>query len=82
MNENDILEMYKLDPGMYYSGVEGLVRLGEKGYFKDAKLPKDSWGNGFIYLNDDGSIELISLGADKKEGGDESASDIKMSECK
>ena len=79
---NGSLDMYKLDNSIYPSTEEGLELLAEKNYFKDGKLPKDSWGNEFIYLNDSGSIELISLGADKKEGGEESASDIKMSECK
>ena len=78
---NGVLDMYKLDKSVYPSTEEGLELLAEKDYFKDGKLPKDSWGNEFIYLNDSGSVELISLGADKKEGGDESASDIKMSEC-
>jgi general secretion pathway protein G len=52
------------------------------GYFKDSKMPKDSWGNKFIYINEEGSVELISLGADKKEGGKDEGADIKMSGCK
>ncbi|MEA1891987.1 MAG: type II secretion system major pseudopilin GspG [Campylobacterota bacterium] len=79
---NDSLDMYKLDNSMYPSTEEGLEILATKKYFKDSKMPKDSWGNEFIYINDEGSIEIISLGADKKEGGKESAADIKMSECK
>jgi general secretion pathway protein G len=79
---NGALDMYKIDNSLYPSTEEGLEILAEKDYFKDKKLPKDSWGAKFIYLNDGGSVEIISLGADKKEGGEESASDIKMSECK
>ncbi len=79
---NDALDMYKVDSSVYPSTEEGLELLAEKEYFKDSKMPKDSWGNEFIYINDEGSIELISLGADKKEGGEESSADIKMSECK
>jgi general secretion pathway protein G len=79
---NGALDMYKVDNSIYPSTEEGLEILAEKGYFKDAKLPKDSWGNPFIYINNGGSVELISLGADKKEGGEDSAADIKMSECK
>jgi len=79
---NGALDMYKVDNSLYPSTEEGLEILSEKGYFKDGKLPKDSWGNSFIYLNNGGSVELVSLGADKKEGGEDSASDIKMSECK
>jgi general secretion pathway protein G len=79
---NGSLDMYKIDNSIYPSTEEGLELLSEKGYFKDKKLPKDSWGNKFIYTNDNGTIEIISLGADKKEGGVDSSADIKMSECK
>jgi len=79
---NGALDMYKLDNSVYPSTEEGLEILAQKGYFKDKKLPKDSWGNKFIYINNGDSVELISLGADKKEGGTGSATDIKMSECK
>ena len=79
---NGSLDMYKIDNSIYPSTEDGLELLAEKDYFKDKKLPKDSWGQPFIYINDDGAIELISLGADKKEGGKDSSSDIKMSECK
>jgi general secretion pathway protein G len=79
---NGALDMYKIDNSVYPSTEEGLEILAKKGYFKDNKLPKDSWGNEFVYINDDGHIELISLGADKKEGGNDSKADIKMSECK
>jgi len=79
---NGALDMYKIDNSVYPSTEEGLEALAEKGYFKDKKLPKDSWGNKFIYINDGGSVEIISLGADKKEGGSDSAADIKMSKCK
>jgi len=79
---NGSLDMYKIDNSLYPSTEEGLELLAEKEYFKDGKLPKDSWGNPFIYMNDEGTVELISLGADKKEGGKDSSADIKMSECK
>ena len=61
---------------------EKYANYAKSSYFKDSKLPKDSWGSEFIYINDNGNIELISLGADKKEGGKDEAADIKMSECK
>ena len=91
---NSSLDMFKIDNSIYPSTEEGLKALTENpdeeqytnysasGYFKDSKIPKDSWGNEFIYLNDEGTIELISLGADKKEGGKDESSDIRMSECK
>lgn len=91
---NGALDMFKINNSVYPSTEEGLEALisnpdAEKypaysstGYFKDAKLPKDSWGSSFIYINEDGAVELISLGADKKEGGKDEGLDIKMSECK
>lgn len=80
---NGALDMYKLKNSLYPSTEEGLsVLVEDSSYFKDGKMPKDSWGKEFIYLNNDGQIELISLGADKKEGGKDEAKDIKMSECK
>lgn len=91
---NGALDMFKINNSMYPSTKEGLVALiknpdEEKysnyslsGYFKDSKLPKDSWGSNFIYINNSESIEIISLGADKREGGEGGSKDIKMSECK
>ncbi len=77
------LDMYKIKNSVYPSTEEGLTILTETdAYFKDAKMPKDSWGREFIYLNDDGAIELISSGADKKEGGNKEGKDIRLSECK
>ncbi len=91
---NGALDMFKINNSVYPTTEEGLEALvknpdeekyanySTSGYFKDSKLPKDSWGNNFIYINDEGSIELISLGADKKEGGKDEGADIKMSGCK
>ena len=88
------LDMFKIDNSVYPSTEEGLEALvknpdpekypnySKSGYFKDSKLPKDSWGRPFIYINDDGHVELISLAADGKEGGKDEAADMKMSECK
>jgi general secretion pathway protein G len=91
---NGAMDMFKLDNGMYPSTEEGLEALAanpdeekypnyaKSAYFKDGALPKDSWGNNFVYINDAGKIEILSLGADRKEGGEDEAADIKMSECK
>jgi len=91
---NGALDMFKINNGIYPSTEEGLEALvknpdpekypnySPSGYFKDGKMPKDSWGTPFIYINDDEKIELISLGADRKEGGTGDKADIKMSECK
>ena len=80
---NGALDMYKIKNDLYPSTEDGLKALTQDdSYFKDGKMPKDSWGREFIYINDDGKVELISLGADKKEGGKDESKDIKMSECK
>jgi len=80
---NGALDMYKIKNDIYPSTEEGLAILTQTNeYFKDGKMPKDSWGQEFIYINNEGKVELISLGADKKEGGKDEAADIKMSECK
>ncbi len=91
---NGALDMFKINNSVYPSTEEGLDALvsnpdeekytnySMSGYFKDGKMPKDSWGNQFIYINEEGSVDLISLGADKKEGGKKEGADIRMSECK
>ena len=91
---NGALDMFKINNSAYPSTEEGLEALvknpdsdkypnySSSGYFKDSKMPKDSWANNFIYINDEGSVEIISLGGDRKEGGKDEAADIKMSECK
>ena len=88
------LKMFKIDNGVYPTTQEGLGALvknpdpqkypnyANSGYFEDQQLPKDSWGNDFIYINDDGKVEIISLGADRKEGGSGEAADIRLSDCK
>lgn len=90
----DSLKNFKLEEGRYPSTQEGLMALIKnpnsqkyKSYPKDGfldskNLPKDSWGNNFIYVNNGGNIDIISLGADGKEGGENENKDIKLSECK
>ena len=60
---NGALDMFKINNSMYPTTEEGLEALvknpdaekysnySSSGYFKDSKLPKDSWGSKFIYLN-------------------------------
>jgi len=45
------------------------------------KLPKDSWRTPIIYVKMKDGFELISYGADRKEGGDDEGADILYSEC-
>jgi len=87
------LDSFKVEEGRYPTTMEGLKALIQnpsptkyKNYPKDGflgskKLPKDPWGNDYIYVNNNGEIDIISLGADGKEGGSGENRDIKLSEC-
>ena len=85
------LKLYKLDNGMYPSTDQGLQALVEQpssgntpkswrkgGYLEKGKVPKDPWGNDFIYLSpgihDD--ADLIAYGADGVAGGEDKNADI------
>ncbi len=86
----DSLKNFKLDNGVYPSTEEGLNALlqnpdsekyknyAEGGYL-DGKAPVDPWKNPYIYINEDGNIDFVSLGADGKEGGSGEAKDIRFS---
>lgn len=88
------LDQFKMDNGVYPSTEEGLKALitnpseedypsyQSGGYIKANNMPKDSWKNEFIYINNGKEVDLISLGADRKEGGEDDAADIRFSECK
>jgi general secretion pathway protein G len=66
--------------GKYPSTSDGLEAaakyMGVKG-----EVPMDSWGNAFQYFspgtNGDHKYEIVSLGGDGKEGGDDTDADIK-----
>jgi len=85
------LDMFKLDNGVYPDTEEGFEALlnnpdpdkypnyRPKPYLK--KLPKDAWKTPFVYINQGDDVEIISFGADRKEGGEESGKDILFSEC-
>lgn len=83
------LDLYKLDNYTYPTTEQGLEALIEKpsgspepknwksgGYLKGNKLPQDAWGNEFIYFYESGSYEILSLGADGQEGGEDELADI------
>ena len=72
------LKMYKIDNSSYPTTAEGLKLLAQKNYFEDKKIPKDPWGQDYIYTSTNDSVEILSLGANKKEGGDD---DIYYSKC-
>jgi general secretion pathway protein G len=60
-------------------GLQALVD--ESDEFPDgliSKLPKDPWGNDYVYLQPgrEAAYEVVSYGADKQEGGDAANRDI------
>lgn len=87
------LDNYRRDNGSYPSTEQGLKALIEKpaigktpknypknGYLKGGKSPKDPWGNDYIYYSPGiygHEYEIISLGRDGQEGGEDIDSDIK-----
>ncbi len=85
------LDMFKLDNGVYPETEEGFQALlqnpdtdkypnyREKPYLKS--IPKDSWKTPFVYVKKGSDFELISFGADRKEGGEGSNKDILFSTC-
>lgn len=65
--------------GKYPTTSEGLEKA--KKYFPENKVPTDAWGNEFLYYSPgthgDNDYELISLGKDGAEGGEDADADIK-----
>lgn len=85
------LDLYKLDNNRYPSTEQGLRALVEKptgspeprnwnpdGYMPS--MPQDPWGNSYDYSSPgiNGDYDLISYGADGREGGDEDDADINI----
>ena len=83
------LKLYKLDNGTYPNNEQGLLALVKKpdrgdiprnwkpgGYLE--KLPQDPWGSDYQYLNPGirGEVDVFSLGADRKPGGEGYDADI------
>lgn len=76
----EALDFYALKHGGhgYPSTSEGLA--GAKKFFTNSEVPKDAWQQDFQYFapgtHGDHPYELISLGADGKEGGEDANADI------
>ena len=85
------IKLYKLDNGIYPMTEQGLQALVEQpqtgtlpkkwrkgGYLEKGRVPKDPWGNEFVYLSPGahGEYDIISYGADGVPGGDEFNKDI------
>ena len=87
------LTMYKLDNFNFPSTSQGLEALVSKpAGSPEAKnwrsayitrLPKDPWGNDYIYIqpgSGSNEYDIISYGSDGKKGGSDSAADINSAE--
>ena len=83
------LKLYRLDNQRYPSAEQGLQALTSRpaiaplppnwktgGYIE--RLPKDPWGNAYVYVSPGlhGEIDVMSLGADGKPGGEGIDADI------
>jgi len=92
-NIYEALKSFKFDNGKFPSTEEGLGALiknpdeevyknyATNGYLEGKSVPRDPWKSPYVYINNDGEIELISLGADSKEGGEDEDKDISIKEC-
>jgi len=88
----DALKRYKLDNGVFPTtdqGLEALVRRPtsgilprgwpEGGYLDKQEIPRDPWGNMYLYISPgqhSPDYDLKSFGADGVEGGDSYNADI------
>jgi general secretion pathway protein G len=90
-NLETALKLYKLDNGLYPTteqGLQALVEMPETGnvpkkwkkggYLEKGRVPKDPWGNDFIYLSPGlkSDFDIISYGADGSPGGEDENKDI------
>src|SRR5664279_4781472 len=81
------LDLYKLEVGKSPTTQDGLQALitapsgtpnSNGPYWKNGTLPKDPWGNEYKYSSPGtkGAYDIVSYGADGKEGGDGPNKDI------
>ncbi|NWF97609.1 MAG: type II secretion system major pseudopilin GspG [Nitrospirae bacterium] len=91
-NFETALKLYKLDNGFYPETSQGLQALIEQpttgripqkyrqgGYLEQKSIPDDPWGNPYLYLCPGlhGDFDIVSFGADGKEGGEGKDADIR-----
>jgi general secretion pathway protein G len=85
------LRLYRLDNGFYPTTEQGLEALvaapatgripknwREGGYLERGRVPKDPWGNEYVYLSPGvhGEYDIVSYGADGSPGGEGYDADI------
>ena len=80
------MEAYRLDMGDYPNSLSELREssgAGWDGPYLPKSVPKDPWGNDYLYrVPGDGgaAFSLMSLGKDGREGGSDDAADIRYEE--
>lgn len=78
------IDLYRLEVGSYPPTLEALVEKPpgvdkwDGPYLKKRTIPKDPWGNDYVYRypGEHGDYDLLSLGADNSEGGEGEQRDI------
>jgi len=81
------LDLFYLDAGRYPSSSEGLTALVQPTsgvaswngpYLKGGAVPTDPWGKPYVYKSpgQHGAYDVVSYGADGREGGTGTAADI------
>ena len=96
-NIETALKLYKMDNGVFPSTEQGLSALVAKpttgtipnnykseGYLESKKVPKDPWGNDYIYISpgEQSDYDLLSYGADGVKGGEGNNADISSADVK
>jgi general secretion pathway protein G len=78
------IDLYRLEVGSFPPDLQALVEKPpgvakwDGPYLKKRVIPKDPWGNDYIYRypGNNGEYDLVSLGADNSEGGEGEQKDI------
>ena len=77
------LNLYKMEKGSYPSSSSGLKALVESksssGEPLLKEIPKDPWGNVYRYRSTGSACQVVSYGADGREGGTAINEDLKVS---
>jgi len=82
------MDLYRLETGRYPTGEEGLEALVSKPgnaanwngpYLKKGNVPKDPWGFEYQYRfpGEHGGVDVWTLGADNREGGEGENADVR-----
>ena len=91
---DEAVMQFKMDTSRYPTEEEGLMVLieppsdidnyPEGGFLRTTDLPKDAWGNDFLYIRYPESgkpYEIISYGADGEEGGESYDADLRNTDA-